>query len=105
MGGMAEVLIMSGEVSYTKARKELAKNQWKTAGMKFMKGMKIAKQELAMTARKSDGPAKSDKSDAPEEGGDGGEAGGGVVADHQEKDVDSASDASSVDHQAALEQA
>mmetsp|Transcript_35895 Transcript_35895/g.85849 ORF Transcript_35895/g.85849 Transcript_35895/m.85849 type:complete len:722 (-) Transcript_35895:80-2245(-) len=41
--GMAEMLIMSGEVSYFAARKELAKNQWKSAGLKFMKGMKMQK--------------------------------------------------------------
>jgi len=40
--GMAEVLIMSGEVSYAKARKELSKNSWKSAGLKFMKGMKLS---------------------------------------------------------------
>mmetsp|Transcript_20277 Transcript_20277/g.63543 ORF Transcript_20277/g.63543 Transcript_20277/m.63543 type:complete len:869 (+) Transcript_20277:56-2662(+) len=39
--GMAEMLIMSGQVTYFAARKELAKNQWKSAGLKFMKGMKM----------------------------------------------------------------
>jgi len=39
--GVSEMLIMSGQVSYFAARKELAKNQWKSAGLKFMKGMKL----------------------------------------------------------------
>jgi len=37
-----EVLLSSGQSSYADARKELAKNQWKAAGLKFMKGMKEA---------------------------------------------------------------
>mmetsp|Transcript_104246 Transcript_104246/g.290386 ORF Transcript_104246/g.290386 Transcript_104246/m.290386 type:complete len:846 (-) Transcript_104246:100-2637(-) len=41
--GMAEVLITSGQVSYFLARKELNKNQWKSAGLKFMKGMQMTK--------------------------------------------------------------
>merc|ERR1712217_123531 len=42
-GVSAEILLMSGEVTFASARKELVKNQWKTAGLKFMKGMKMAK--------------------------------------------------------------
>lgn len=41
--GMAEMLIMSGQVSYASARKELAKNQWKSAGLKFMRSIEVSK--------------------------------------------------------------
>jgi len=48
-----EVLISSGQISYFEARKELAKNQWKAAGLKFMKGMKEARAGDASNLEKS----------------------------------------------------
>jgi len=41
--GMAEMLIMSGQATYASARKELAKNQWKSAGLKFMRSIEVSK--------------------------------------------------------------
>merc|ERR1711920_190001 len=69
--------IMSGQVSYAKAKKELTKNSWKSAGLKFMKGMKLASGSTnnlitKMCKRMSDSEAKGDseREDVDEDGSD-----------------------------------